>query len=179
MLGVASTVKLTPLLATPFTVTTTLPVAAPPGTGTCIEVLLHTVGVAVVLSKTTVLVPCVAPKLVPAIVTNAPTGPELGVRLAMLGVGSTVKLTPLLATPFTVTTTLPVVAPVGTGTLIVALAQLVGVPTVPLNVTVLMPCEVPKLVPLIVTDAPTAADVGVTLVILGVAAAQTPAQKIT
>jgi hypothetical protein len=97
----------------------------------------------------------------------------------MLGVGSTVKLTPLLATPFTVTTTLPVVAPVGTGTLIVALAQLVGVPTVPLNVTVLMPCEVPKLVPLIVTDAPTAADVGVTLVILGVAAAQTPAQKIT
>ena len=52
--------------------------------------------------------------------------------------------------------------------MIVALAQLVGVPAVPLNVTVLAPCEVPKLVPLIVTDTPTAAEVGVRLVMLGV-----------
>ena len=179
MLGVGRTVKLTPLLATPLTVTTTLPVAAPVGTGTCIEVLLHAVGVAVVLSNTTVLVPWVAPKFVPAIVTTAPTGPELGVRLVMLGVGKTVKLTPLLGTPFTVTTTLPVVAPAGTGTLIEVLAQVVGVAVVPLNVTVLVPWLVPKLVPLIVTDTPTAPEVGVRLVMFGVAAAEMPAQKKT
>jgi len=179
MLGVGSTVKLTPLLATPLTVTTTLPVAAPVGTGTCIEVLLHAVAVAVVLSNTTVLVPWLAPKFVPAIVTTAPTGPELGVRLEIPGVGRTVKLTPLLGTPFTVTTTLPVVAPVGTGTLIEVLAQVAGVAVVPSNVTVLAPCDVPKFVPLIVTDTPTAADVGVRLVMLGVAAAEDPAHKMT
>lgn len=171
ILGVGKTVKLTPVLATPFTVITTLPVAAPVGTGTCIDVLLHMVGVAVVLSKTTVLLPCVAPKFVPTIVTTAPTGSELGVRLVMLGVGRTVKLSPLLATALTVTTTLPVVAPAGTGTLIEALAQVVGVPGVPLNVTVLVPWEVPKPVPLIVTDVPTAPDVGVRLVMLSVAEA--------
>jgi hypothetical protein len=179
MLGVGRTVKLTPLLATPLTVTTTLPVAAPVGTGTCIEVLLQVVGVAVVPSNTTVLVLCVAPKLVPAIVTAAPTGPEFGVKLVMLGVGRTVKLTRLLATPPTITTTLPVVAPAGTGTLIEVLAQVVGVAVVPLNVTVLVPWDVPKFVPLIVTETPTAAEVGVRLVILGVAAAEIPAQKMT
>jgi hypothetical protein len=116
-----------------------------------------------------VLVPWLAPKLVPAIVTTAPTGPELGVRLVMLGVSRTVKLTPLLATPLTVTTTLPVVAPAGTGTLIEVAAQVVGVAGVPLNATVLVPCDAPKLVPLIVTEAPTAPEVGVRLVMLGAA----------
>jgi hypothetical protein len=158
------------LLATPLTVTMTLPVAAPAGTGTSIEVLLQAVGVAVVLSNTTVLLPCVAPKFVPAIVTTAPTGPEPGFRLAMLGVGKTVKPTPLLATPLTVTTTLPDVALAGTGTLIEVLLHVVGVPGVPLKVTVLVPWDVPKFVPLIVMDTPTAAEVGVTLVMVGVAA---------
>ena len=42
--------------------------------------------------------------------------PDVGLRLVMLGAGTvTVKLTPLLATPPTVTTTFPVVAPLGTG----------------------------------------------------------------
>jgi hypothetical protein len=174
-----STVKLTPALATPLTLTTTLPVVAPFGTGTCIEVLLHAVGVAAVLLNTTVLVPCVAPKFVPPIVTTVPTGPALGVRPVMVGVGKTVKLTPLLDSPFTVTTTLPVVAPAGTGTLIEALAQVVGVPGVPLKVTVLVPWDVPKLVPAIVTDTPTAAELGVRVVIVGVAAAETPTQTMT
>jgi len=72
-------------------------------------------------------------------VTEAPTPPETGLRLAMVGVGSTVNVTPLLATPPTVTTTLPVVAPVGTfATMLVAL-QLVGVAAVPLKVSVLVP----------------------------------------
>jgi hypothetical protein len=70
----------------------------------------------------------------------------------------TVKPTPLLATPPTVTTTFPVVAPLGTGTVILVSLQLVGVPTVPLNVTVLVPCA-PKFVPVIVTAVPTDPDV--------------------
>ena len=44
------------------------------------------------------IVPCVAPKFVPVIVTEVPTGPELGLTLVMLGVvEDTVKLKPLLA----------------------------------------------------------------------------------
>jgi hypothetical protein len=51
----------------------------------------------------------------------------------------TVKLIPLLATPPTVTTTLPVVAPVGTFTTMLVALQLDGTPAVPLNLTVLVP----------------------------------------
>jgi hypothetical protein len=50
-----------------------------------------------------------------------------------------VKLTPLLAAPATVTTTFPVVAPVGTGTTMEVAVQFVGVAAVPLNVRVLLP----------------------------------------
>jgi hypothetical protein len=73
----------------------------------------------------------------------------------------------LLATPPTVTTTFPVVAPLGTGATIVVALQLVGVAAVPLNVTVLVPCVAPKFVPVIVTAVPTSPEVGDTLVMLG------------
>jgi len=53
--------------------------------------------------------------------------------------GATVKLTPELETPDTVTTTFPVVAPLGTVTAILVAVQLVGVAVVPLNFTVLVP----------------------------------------
>ena len=77
----------------------------------------------------------------------------------MLGAGTvTVKFTPLLATPPTVTATFPVVAPLGTGTVILVALQTVGVPAVPLNVTVLVPCVAPKFVPVIVTAVPTGPD---------------------
>jgi len=69
-------------------VTVTLPLVAPLGTGATMLVLLQLVGVAVVPLKLTVLVPCVAPKFVPAIVTAVPTGPEVGERLVMLGAGT-------------------------------------------------------------------------------------------
>ena len=170
MQGVCRTVNLTRLLSTPFTLTTTWPVLAPSGTGTWIESSLQMVGADVIQSNNTVLAPCVLPKFVPAIVTISPTSPELGVRPAMWGVGRTVKLIPLLATPFTVTTTLPVVAPAGTGTLIDLLSQLVGAPGVPLKVTVFLPWDQPKSVPLIVTHTPTAPVVSDRLVIVGAAA---------
>ena len=83
--GTDVTVKLAPLLASPATVTTTLPVVAPLGTGATMLVAFQLVGVAVVPLNVTVLVPCVAPKFAPVIVADVPTGPELGVRFVMLG----------------------------------------------------------------------------------------------
>jgi hypothetical protein len=86
----------------------------------------------------------------------------------MLGTKAvTVKRTPLPEKPPTVTTTFPVVAPLGTGTAILVLLQVVGVPAVPLNVTVLVPWVAPKLVPVIVTELPTGPEFGEILVIRG------------
>ena len=73
----------------------------------------------------------------------------------------------LLAKPPIVTTTLPVVAPAGTGTTTLVSAQLVGVAAVPLNVTVLVPCVAPKVVPVIVTAVPIGPLVGASDVIAG------------
>ena len=155
----------------------TLPVVAPAGTGTEIEFALQEVGVANVPLNCTVLVPCDVPKLLPAIVTEVPTRPDDGVKLLMLGVGKTVKRIPLLAFPLTVTTTLPVVAPLGTGTVIEVVLHEVGDAVVPLNLTVLVPCGDPKPLPVIVTTAPTAPDVGERLVILGTAMAAVGARQ--
>jgi hypothetical protein len=159
------TVKFTPLLAIPETMTVTLPVVAP--AGTCAEILvgLQVVGVAGVPLKANTLAPWARPRLVPVIVTDVPTVPLVGDMLVR--VGGNVIVTRLLETPWTVTTIGPVVAPRGTGTTILVLVQLVGVPRVPLNVTVLVPCEDPKLVPAIVTAVPTAPDVGLSTVMLG------------
>jgi hypothetical protein len=171
MLGVATTVKLAPLLFAPPALTTTLPLVAPVGTGATIDVALQLViEVAVVPLNATVLVPWVDPKFAPVIVTEAPIAPVVGDRLVMLGAATTVKLTPLLFTPLAFTTTLPVVAPVGTvATIEVALQLAIEVAVVPLNATVLVPWVDPKFAPVIVTDAPTAPVVGETLVMLGAA----------
>ena len=143
---------------------------APVGTVATIEVALQLpIVVAVVPLNCTVLVPCVEPKFVPVIVTDAPIAPDVGDRLVMLGADTIVNDDPLLAILLTVTTTLPVVAPVGTvATIEVALQLPIVVAVVPLNFTVLVPCVEPKFVPVIVTDAPTAPEVGDKLVMLGV-----------
>ena len=131
--------NVTALLATPPTVTTTDPVVAPAGTGAVIEVLLHTEGIAVVPLKVMVLLPLVVPKLLPAIVTTVPTGPRIGDKLLILGAELTVNVTALLAAPATVTTTGPVVAAAGTGTVMELLLHAEGIAVVPLNLTVLLP----------------------------------------
>src|SRR5439155_9424719 len=118
--------------------------------------------------KVMVLVPLVAPKFVPVTVTDVPTVPLLGARLVTVGVGSTVNGLPLLAMPPTVTTTLPVVAPAGTGTTMLVAAHVVGVAAVPLKVMVLVPLVAPKLVPVTVTDVPTPPLVGARRVTVGV-----------
>ena len=91
--------KLTPLLLTPPAFTTTFPVVAPVGTGTTMLVAAQVVGVAVVVLNLIVLLPWVVPRLVPVIVTEAPTAPVVGERVVMVGVPATVKLLPLLSTP--------------------------------------------------------------------------------
>src|SRR5258707_4894577 len=83
--------------------------------------------------KVTVLVPCVAPKFVPVIVTGVPTNPDTGFRLVMPGPGDdTVKFTPLLATTPTVTTAIPHVATPGTATTQLPSPHLDGISRVPL-----------------------------------------------
>jgi hypothetical protein len=78
---------------------------------------------------------------------SAPTAAEVGDRLVMFGVAITVNATAVLAPPIVVTTTLPVLAPVGTGATIWVSLQLVAVAVVLLNLIVLVPCVAPKAVP--------------------------------
>ena len=128
------------MLAPPPTVTTTLPVVAPVGTDAMIAVALQLAGAATAPLNVTELPPCVEPKFVPVIVIGVPNPPDEGFKLVMLGKGSTVKDMALLATPPTVTTTLPVVAPAGTVTMMVASFQARADAVKPLKLTVLDPC---------------------------------------
>jgi len=123
----------------------------------------HELTVAGVPLKVTVLLFCVGPNPVPLIVTEVPTEFAFGDKLLMKG--TTVKTTPLLARPPTLTNTFPVVAVLGTENVILPLFQLVGVIETPLRRTV--PCVVPKALPLIVTDVPTWPELGLRLVMLG------------
>ena len=169
MLGVPKTVKDLPPLLTPLAKTTTLPVVAPTGTVATMLLAPQLVTLANIPLNFSVPVPWLAPKLLPAMVTGAPKAPDVGDKLLILGATTTVKLFPLLATLDTVTTTFPVVAPLGTVTVMLLTPQLVAVAVVPLNLTVLVPCGDPKLVPAITIEAPTAPLDGVRLVIVGAA----------
>ena len=101
--------------------------------------------------------------------TEEPTCPEVGDKLLMLGAGTvTANETPLLAKPFAaVTTTLPVVAPLGTKATILVLLQLARVVVVLFKVTVPDSWVVPKFAPAMVTDVPTGPAVGEILAMLG------------
>src|SRR5262249_8653358 len=79
----------------------------------------------------------------------------------------TLKPIPLLATPPTVTTTGPVIAPSGTCTLTLLSLHADGVATVPLNVTVLASCVAPKFAPEIVTSVPGRPNEGLSPVMIG------------
>lgn len=155
MPGPAITVKAEPLLTSPdAVVTTTLPDVAPEGTGTVMLDDPQPEGVAGMPLNVTE--PWLEPKFVPNIVTLTPAGPELGERLEIAGLATTVNEIPLLDAPPTVTTTLPVVAPFGTAATIALSLHELAVAEVPLNLAVLVPCVLPKLTPLIVIESPTA-----------------------
>lgn len=123
--------------------------------------------------KLTLPVPCELPKFDPVMFTEEPAMPELGLSTLILGGGVTVNVTPLLAWPLTVTTTEPVVAPVGTVAVMPVSLQLEleVVALVPLNLTVLVPFVAPKPEPAMVIDEPIAPELGVKLVIVGAAKA--------
>jgi len=122
-----------------FTVTCVVPGLNELGTEATICLSLQVAVVAGTPLKVTVLAPWVAPKFVPLIVTRVLRCPDVGDRLVMLGPVTTLKGTPLLATPDSVTKMLPVLVPVGTGTTMLVGLQLEGVAGVPLNVMVLEP----------------------------------------
>src|SRR5579864_1216982 len=81
--------------------------------------------------------------------------------------GGTLNTNALLARPPTLTTTFPLVAALGTGTAILVLLQLVGVPAAPLKATLLEPWVVPNPVPVIVTEVPTPPELGLKPVMPG------------
>jgi hypothetical protein len=85
----------------------------------------------------------------------------------MTGIGITVNGTPLLNSPPLVTTTLPLVAPGGTVVVILVSLQIETRAGVPLNVTVELPCELPKFDPAIMTWEPTTPEVRDRLVMRG------------
>jgi hypothetical protein len=171
MLGAAVTVNVTPALATPpAAVTTTFPVVAPVGTAATIWAALQLVMVALVPLNVTLPLPCVGPKLEPAITIEEPIAPVFGVRELMLAGGVTVNTTPLLATPLTVTTTFPVVAPLGTVAVMLVELMLLMVPLALLNVTEAFAALVPKLLPAMTIADPTAPVLGVRLLMTGAAA---------
>jgi len=110
-------------------------------------------------------------KFVPVIMMTAPGAPLLGLKLVIVGAGSTVKLDGLdTVTPFKVTVIGPVVAPTGTVTVNLFLLGRDAVTTagVPLNSTTFSARMVLKLSPFISILAPTAPLVGLRLVMLGV-----------
>jgi hypothetical protein len=149
---VGTTEKFTLLLGTPSTTMKTLPVVATVGTRTTMDPALQLVGLAVVPLNVTVLAPCVDAKFVPVIVTAVPTVPDVGDRLTIFGVGSTVKTAVLLDSELLVTTTFPALDPVGTTTeRLVELHERIPA-AIPSNVTT--PDE-PKFSPFSVTVVPT------------------------
>ena len=129
------------------------------------------VGVAVVPLKVTVLLPWVGPNPAPLIAIDVPTGAVLGDRPVITGMMR--KDLALLFSPLTATTTLKLPEPrlLGTGTpeIFVAVHD-AGVTVTPPKLTVLLPCELPKLVPLMVIVEPTGVGgptVGEMLLMLG------------
>jgi hypothetical protein len=167
--GGLMTVKLPALFAVPAEVVTLIkPLVAPAGTVAVIAVAEFNVKVALVPLNRTAEAPV---KFVPLIVTLAPTGPLVGVKLEIVGGFTTVKLPALLAVPAEVVTLIgPLGAPAGTVAVIVLAEPTVKLALVPLNRTALAPV---KFVPLIVTLVPTGPLVGVKLETVGGLALET------
>jgi hypothetical protein len=168
IVGAATTVKVAVLVAVPpGVVTLHMPVVAPEGTVTVIDVAELTVNdEALVPFRATAVVPV---KFVPVRVTVAPTAPLDGEKFVIAG--STVKLLGLVAVPPAVTTVqVPLVAVAGTVAVICVAELTVYAAVVPFSFTDVAPV---RFVPAIVTLAPPVPLLGLTFVIVGVAAVVT------
>lgn len=147
----------------------------PPGVVTEMGELFAALGTVVIICvpdeftlKTALLPPNAtldtAVKLLPLIVTEVPTGPLAGLKLLIVGACNTVKLVPLVATPPAVVTDIgPVVAAEGTVAIIFIPLNL-KLALIPLKATRVAPF---RLLPLMVTAAPTPPIVGEKLTIVG------------
>jgi len=159
------TVKLMALIPTPLAAVTEMgPVLAPAGTVAMIDVAETTLNeVAGVLLNATAVTPS---RLVPLMVTVVPTAPVVGVNLVTVGAG-TVKLVLEVVIPAAVVTVRgPVVAPVGTVALMAVAVLVTIVAGTPLKVTAR---AFARLAPVMVILLPTAPEVGVKLVMVGMA----------
>ena len=145
-----------------------LPVVAPDGTVAVTLVEEFTAKDAdTLLNLTAVVVKPDPLKFVPLIVTDVPTGPEVGENELMVGLGGVVtsKLLELVAVPLgVVTRILPSVAPDGTVAVILVEEFTVNEAETLLNVTLL---TLTKFDPLIVTEVPTGPDPGENELIVG------------
>lgn len=173
IVGAPTTVKLVELVAVPPVVVTEIePVVAP--TGTTAEIWVGDTTVTTVADtplKATVGVIVVALiKLVPLIVTVVPTEPDVGLKLATLGTGTTVKLPALVAVPpLVVAVTVPVCAPAGTMavTWLEETTVTVDAATPPKSMVGLAVFVLVRLAPLIVTVVPIGPVTGVNEAMLG------------
>src|SRR5215831_5514984 len=158
---VNGTALLVPVLGA---VTTTLPLTAPNGTWAVMLPALQLTTGAGTPAKVTPPLPCTASKYAPVMTTSVPGSPEPGLRAEMTG-RRTVKPYPFVCTPPVVTTTGPVVAPVGTIAVMLVSVQLFTVAESPLKVT--DPVLALKPLPVMVTIVPRSALAGVMAVIEG------------
>ena len=121
------TVNVAGLLAAPFTVTTTLvaPAGTPEGTVALMLVSLQDVAFAAIPPNVTVLVPCDAPNLLPAIVICKPDGPNVADNELITGIPFPLRFTNCgLPAASSVTVNVPVRAPVAVGAKVTLIVQL-------------------------------------------------------
>jgi len=161
IVGAGTNVNPTRVAVPPGVVTLTLPEV--PDATTAVTLVAETTlnEVAAVPPKLTAVAPV---KLVPVIVTVAPIAALVGVKLVIVGAGTNVKPTRVAVPPGVVTLTLPEVPDATTAVMLAAETTLNDVAAVPPKLTAVAPV---KFVPVIVTVAPTAPEVGVKLVIVG------------
>jgi len=160
---ISFTVKLLAVVAVPpGVVTLSGPVVAPAGTVAWIAVSEATVKLALAPLNATDVAPV---KFAPLIVTLLPTCPPAGVKLAIIGGGTTVNEALLVAVPAgVVTLSCPVVADAGTVAWIAVSETTVKLALVPLIATAVAQV---KFAPLIATLVPTGPLVGAKLAIVG------------
>jgi hypothetical protein len=161
--GAGIKVKLPEEIAVPPGVVIDIVPLVPLATTAVILVALTTVKeVAAVPPKLTAVAPI---KLVPVMVTVSPAPADDGVNEPMLGAGIKVKLLEELAVPpGVVTDIIPVVPLATTAVMLVAFTTVKEVAAVPPKLTAVAPV---KLVPIMVTIAPVAADDGVNELMVG------------
>jgi len=162
--GVCRTVKSVALIRLiPLVVKDIFPVDAPAGTVAVMDVALE---VKAVTGTPLMARFVIVPKFVPLMVTDEPGAPFEGLNPVSVGVSRTVKSVALIRfVPFVVKEIFPVVAPPGTVALIVVALDVKTVTGTPLMARFVI---VPKFVPVIVTEAPTAPFAGLKDVMAGI-----------